>query len=518
MKGGNKETDIPDSSFWSELLGPEFEDLISTDSVRCDGPMQQRTKFDPNIAVNIDKQMSFQHVISLIFLTVENINAARNFCLKVEESEENVVLTVNDRNWSILQCLYSSIKGIGGNKWPDSIFQALYQIGMRKQLFVDLGIDIEEEEKELEEAGKIDERKLMLYNFAENLESAEQEELIGRLQELHPSLQKAKMMETVLLQLLHEVEEIDIICQMLVRCLENMDNAGLYLKKSLQEKECGSKTCPVHALDRTGTYTRGPGICIIINQKIFSKRNSDLEDRHGTDKDRDDLIVTFTLLGVKAEDLKVYNDLTDTQMREKIEAVAKMADTRPDCAWVSVVILSHGRQKLGEDEIMGVNGEGLKKSDILNAFSATKCKNLQKKPKLFWFQACRNKENEAVRETRNIRETGNKIASDNPVPTVDKLPALMDYMVGSATVANASSYRSTEAGSFFIQNLCKVLKKYAEKEPLSRMCLRVTNEVVEFNHRYPSISEFTNVLTKEFWFQVTEESKEMSKKLDKELG
>ena len=85
-------------------------------------------------------------------------------------------------------------------------------------------------------------------------------------------------------------------------------------------------------------------------------------------------------------------------------------------------------------------------------------------------------------------------------------------------MANASSYRSTEAGSFFIQNLCKVLNEYAEKEPLSRMCLMVTNEVVEFNPRYPSISEFTNVLTKEFWFQVTEESKEMSKKLDKELG
>ena len=121
---------------------------------------------------------------------------------------------------------------------------------MKKQLFVDMGIDIEEEEKELEEAGKIDERKLMLFNFAEDLESAEQEELIERLQELHPSLQKAKMMETVLLQLLHEVKEIDIICQMLVRCLENMDN-GLFLKKCLQEKECGSKTCPVHALARS---------------------------------------------------------------------------------------------------------------------------------------------------------------------------------------------------------------------------------------------------------------------------
>ena len=85
-------------------------------------------------------------------------------------------------------------------------------------------------------------------------------------------------------------------------------------------------------------------------------------------------------------------------------------------------------------------------------------------------------------------------------------------------MAGASSYRSTEAGSFFIQNLCKILKKHAETEPLSRMTLKVTNEVVEFNNRYPSISEFTSCLTKEFWFQVTDESKEMSNKLDKELG
>ena len=63
-------------------------------------------------------------------------------------------------------------------------------------------------------------------------------------------------------------------CKMLARCLDNMDDV-LFLKKSLQEKECGSKTCPVHALPRTGAYTSGPGICIIINQKMFSKRNRD---------------------------------------------------------------------------------------------------------------------------------------------------------------------------------------------------------------------------------------------------
>ena len=118
---------------------------------------------------------------------------------------------------------------------------------MKKQLHVDLEINIEEEEKELEEAGKIDDKKLMLYNFAENLESSEQEELIEKLQDKHPSLQKAKRMETVFLQLLLEVKEIDVLCQMLVSCLEKMDN-GFSLKKKLQEKKCGSKTCPVHEL------------------------------------------------------------------------------------------------------------------------------------------------------------------------------------------------------------------------------------------------------------------------------
>ena len=81
-------------------------------------------------------------------------------------------------------------------------------------------------------------------------------------------------------------------------------------------------------------------------------------------RDRDELKVTFTKLGVMAGDLKVYNDLTDTQMREKIEGVARMANERPDCAWVGVVILSHGRQVLGEDEVLGVNGRGLRQSTV----------------------------------------------------------------------------------------------------------------------------------------------------------
>ena len=104
---------------------------------------------------------------------------------------------------------------------------------------------MEKEEKKLEDAGNIDKRRLMLYNFAEYLVSSEQDELMKKLQEHHPPLQIAKMMETVFLQLLEETKDKDDICKMLVTCIESMENKD-NLIKILKEKDCRSKTCPVH--------------------------------------------------------------------------------------------------------------------------------------------------------------------------------------------------------------------------------------------------------------------------------
>ena len=85
-------------------------------------------------------------------------------------------------------------------------------------------------------------------------------------------------------------------------------------------------------------------------------------------------------------------------------------------------------------------------------------------------------------------------------------------------MAGAISYRNAEGGSFFIQNLCNVLKEFAETEPMSDMSLRVNREVSEFNNRFTSLSEFKNTLTKKFWFQVTEESIERAEEMDRTLG
>ena len=81
--------------------------------------------------------------------------------------------------------------------------------------------------------------------------------------------------------------------------------------------------------------------------------------RLGTDIDRDELEATFSFLGVKPQDMFIHDNLSDTEMREKLEMGARAANNNPECAWVAVIILSHGRIRNGADEVLGVNGEGV---------------------------------------------------------------------------------------------------------------------------------------------------------------
>ena len=106
-------------------------------------------------------------------------------------------------------------------------------------------------------------------------------------------------------------------------------------------------------------------------------------------RDRDEIQVTFTLLGVQPQDMKVHNDLSDTEMRDKLEEMARRADSSQHHAWLAVIILSHGRRRRGEDEVMGVNGEGITRTQIVDMFTVN-CPNFQNKPKFFWIQVDKN--------------------------------------------------------------------------------------------------------------------------------
>ena len=73
------------------------------------------------------------------------------------------------------------------------------------------------------------------------------------------------------------------------------------------------------------------------------------------------------------------------EMRDKLEEMARRADSSQHHAWLAVVILSHGRRRRGEDEVMGVNGEGITRTQIVDMFTVN-CPNFQNKPKFFWIQ------------------------------------------------------------------------------------------------------------------------------------
>ena len=84
---------------------PETESTYRTNETES---IQKRKTFDSTIALNIDKQMSYQDVILFTFLTVENNRSAMKFCLEVENNKKNCVMVVNDKKYSIMQCLYLS--------------------------------------------------------------------------------------------------------------------------------------------------------------------------------------------------------------------------------------------------------------------------------------------------------------------------------------------------------------------------------------------------------------------------
>ena len=166
-------------------------------------------------------------------------------------------------------------------------------------------------------------------------------------------------------------------------------------------------------------------------------------------RDRDEIQVTFTLLGVQPQDMKVHNDLSDTEMRDKLEEMARRADTSQHHAWLAVIILSHGRRRRGEDEVMGVNGEGITRTQIVDMFTVN-CPNFQNKPKFFWIQvdknlllaqvlltrtqACRSDEAGPEEEAHDYERSRAVVASDTAVPThSNKKPALANCLVSQHT-------------------------------------------------------------------------------------
>ncbi|KAM6939773.1 caspase-3a [Xenentodon cancila] len=228
------------------------------------------------------------------------------------------------------------------------------------------------------------------------------------------------------------------------------------------------------------------GQCVVINNKNFHI-STGMNQRNGTDVDAGNVVKVFSSLGYK---VKVYNDQTVKQMEQLLTAVSK--DDHSHSASFVCVLLSHG----DDGVFFGTDG-AVKLTSITSLFRGDRCKSLVGKPKLFFIQACRGTELDGGIEADGIEDG------------IGKIPVEADFLYAFSTAPGYYSWRNTVSGSWFIQSLCDVIRKYGKELELLHLMTRVNHKVaVEFESTSnlpgfdakKQIPCIVSMLTKEMYF------------------
>ncbi|XP_022784497.1 uncharacterized protein LOC111325054 isoform X3 [Stylophora pistillata] len=207
-------------------------------------------------------------------------------------------------------------------------------------------------------------------------------------------------------------------------------------------------------------YKAESGYVLVINNFIFPKR-SDVA-RVGSAEDVKNLRSLFDDFNFKT---RIEENLTQSQMVETLSETAEKDLNRYDC--FVCVILTHG----SKDGVYGTDDAVIRIEAITSYFRRDACPSLEGKPKIFLIQACRGSQQDRV-----------PIESDSfPVPCASSsLPADADFLICFSSAPGHESYRHPEHGTWFISTVVETFKKYAEREDLLKMMLRVNYSVANY--------------------------------------
>ena len=213
----------------------------------------------------------------------------------------------------------------------------------QKKMLYELGIDDEEAEQKFQGGNHIKPVRRLLFRLCQELEMKDQAEVVEYMKTQLGSVPPLLMMESLFLHMM-KIRNTEDLCGFVMECLKKMNRADLL--NAFTHDKCGKVNCEIHMKqddEDEEFYDQGTGLCVIINQKLFYTDASDphatrLDDRLGTDRDRDELEVTFTLFGAEC---LIYNDLTHTELYETMEKAALQANN-PKYFRVSVCVLWGG--------------------------------------------------------------------------------------------------------------------------------------------------------------------------------
>ncbi|XP_044735325.1 caspase-8-like [Chrysoperla carnea] len=266
--------------------------------------------------------------------------------------------------------------------------------------------------------------------------------------------------------------------QMYEELLATTFRKKLVLDKSRNNPDSMTSLCSYYEVDETKRYKMDPekaGLVIIINQKNFKCNN--IEDRTGTDFDRDRLKNVWEMFGFK---VVVHEDLDFLDIQKKIEESIDKDFNIEYCCLV-VIILSHGEN----GAILGVDGE---RADIdVIVHKIKKKKKLLDIPKILMIQACQGTMRERAiplsKKTGNEKENCDEeenLTDDSP--SSKKEPTAMvngDFYQIIATTPGYSSVRDKTKGTWLIQNFCEALEENGSRDHFEDIILTTKSKIRE---------------------------------------
>ncbi|XP_077460476.1 caspase-6-like [Stigmatopora argus] len=209
------------------------------------------------------------------------------------------------------------------------------------------------------------------------------------------------------------------------------------------------------------------GQALIFNQERFFWQLG-MYDRPGTNMDRHNL--EFRLKDLNF-DVTACNNLKNEEVLEMIQKAAEGDHSDADC--FLLIFLSHGE----DDHVYTFDGK-ISIQQITSLFKGDQCKSLVGKPKIFIWQACRGDKHDepvlACDDVDSVIQT-NEVVTD--ACAVQTLPAGADFIMCYSVAEGYYSHRETVNGSWYIQDLCELLKKYGDSLEFTELLTLVNRTV-----------------------------------------
>ena len=213
-------------------------------------------------------------------------------------------------------------------------------------------------------------------------------------------------------------------------------------------------------------YNAPPGLCVIINNMIFT-RAGNLSERQ---RDEDDLRELFSTLMF---DVRVHQNLTAQEMTTEVESYSRMQHT----GVFFLVILSHGTLSNNREAVLGTDDRSVPIHRLECFFHTSNCRSLREVPKIFLIDACRGNVREMAYSISGARTlSGNNIArSGSTEPVTDS----MHFMIIFASTYGNVAY-TTDNGSHLTQTFVTVMNEAGPDTPFKVIIQEVRDRVQTF--------------------------------------